>query len=100
MSYVDYVKYCAYQESQSSIVARLKRAYLTLPESHRDIRDSYEKINKRGKKRDKFFSMMWKGITGLWTILKLRYKLSCSWVESDDEASIEWSGAHFGGDDA
>lgn len=57
----NYENYEADQQTQGVTIAMLERAYLSLAESHRDLWDSYEEMNKKEKKRDKFFSKMWKG---------------------------------------
>lgn len=55
MAQSDYERYFEDQKMQGVNIARLQRAYSFLGESHRELMDSYKKIKKREKKRDKFF---------------------------------------------
>lgn len=101
-SYVSHSEYEKYQEDQKkkkATVSKLERAYSVVVESGKDLQDSYEKIRKREKKRDNFFRKIWKGVKGLWRVLKPCDKLPSSRVESDKEAPTEWSDAGAGGDD-
>lgn len=50
MSLTDYEKYKKEQETQGATMARIEKEYSTLPESHRELQDSLEKMNKREKK--------------------------------------------------
>lgn len=38
--------------------------------SHKEFSKSHEMMKIRKKKRDKFFTRMWKGVKGLWKVLK------------------------------
>ncbi|KAF3658082.1 hypothetical protein FXO38_13380 [Capsicum annuum] len=67
---------------------------------HRELRDFHEKMVKRDKKRNKFFTNMWKGVKGFWKILKPRDRLPSSRVDIDAEAPVELSGHEDTDDDA
>lgn len=45
----------------------------------------------REKNRDEFFTKIWKGVKGLWKVLKPQSRLPISWVDSDDKDLDEWS---------
>lgn len=69
------MKYKKEEKKQGVTIVRIEWAYLELAESHRELRSSYEMIKKREKRKDKFFSKMWKGVKGQWNILKPLEKL-------------------------
>lgn len=64
-----------------------------MAQSYRDLKESHEKIVKREKKREKFFTKIWKGVKGTFKVLKPKEQLPSLRFESDDEAPAEWSSA-------
>lgn len=44
-------------------------------ESYGKLRASHEKMKKKEKKKDKFFSNMWKRVKGLWKVIKPQDRL-------------------------
>lgn len=68
----------------------MERFYLDLDTSHRDLRESYKKMVKTEKKRDKFFNKLWKGVKGIIKVLKPNDQLHSPRLESDDEAPAYW----------
>lgn len=80
------VMYLEDQSTQGATIKRLEMAYSSLAESHRGLRDSHKKMKKRKNKRDKFFTKIWKGVRGLWKVLKPRDSLDTSKDDINDEA--------------
>lgn len=79
------------QKAQGSTISRIKQSYSALEWSHRDLRDSHNKMKRRGKKRDKFFTRMWEGVKGLWKVLNPQYRLPYPREDMDDDTSSRWS---------
>ncbi|KAF3628034.1 hypothetical protein FXO38_28453 [Capsicum annuum] len=76
--------YKIYQEEkkkQEATVARLERAYSLLAKSHRDLKESYDNMKNTEKKRDKFFTKIWKRVKGLWKVLKPYDRFTSAQVE-------------------
>ncbi|KAJ8544704.1 hypothetical protein K7X08_017287 [Anisodus acutangulus] len=48
-------------------------------------------MRKREKKRDKFFTRMWKGVKGIWKVLKPKESLRSTRPEVDNDAPVQWS---------
>ncbi|KAK6773809.1 hypothetical protein RDI58_029048 [Solanum bulbocastanum] len=72
-SYVPQSEFDAYlsdQGKQKYQLANLEKAYASLANSHGELSMSYGKMNKQEKSRYKFFTRMWKGVKGLWKVLK------------------------------
>lgn len=78
------------QEKQGAKVASLEREYSTLTSSHRDLKDSYEKMVNREKKKDKFFKKMWKWVKVIFKFLKPNHTFPSPKSDSEDEAPTEW----------
>lgn len=100
VSRVDYDEYNKEQKKQKTTIDQLEEAYSSFVASHQDLRRAHEKIITRDKKRDKFFTKMWKGVKGLWKVLKPQRRLPIYWVESDNDSPSEWSDIEEDGDDA
>ena len=48
---------------------KIGEAYTISEESHDKLSISHVKIKKQVKSRDKFFTLIWKEVKGLWTVL-------------------------------
>lgn len=59
-----------------------------------------EKMVNREKKRDKFYTKMWKGVKEIFKLFKPKNWLPFPRFESDDEAPTKLSTTYDGGDDA
>ncbi|KAL3330165.1 hypothetical protein AABB24_034161 [Solanum stoloniferum] len=94
VSYVPQSEFDAYfkdQRKQKAQLANLEKAYADLAKSHGELRISHSKMRKREKSREKFFTRMWKGVKGLWKVLKANESLPISRPEEDGHEPTAWS---------
>lgn len=84
---------------QVDTISKLEKVYSSLVKSHQNLWIEHEKLVTGEKKRDKFFIKKWKGVMGLWKVLKPLDRLPSSQVEIDDEATVEWTDLKENGDD-
>lgn len=78
------------QKEQGVIISRIEREYSFLEQSHQSLRESYDKMRRREKKKDKFFTCMWKGVKGPWKVLKPKERLSSPRTDSNNEILTRW----------
>lgn len=62
MLQTNFKRFLANHKDHGETISRLEWAQSSLAWSHQELRDSYDKIRIREKKRDIFFSHMWKGV--------------------------------------
>ncbi|KAK6782159.1 hypothetical protein RDI58_019955 [Solanum bulbocastanum] len=73
---VSYVPQCEFddylrdQRKQKAWLKNLEKIYAGLAKSNSKLSISHSKMKKREKNRYKFFTGMWKGVIGLWKVLK------------------------------
>ncbi|KAH0709288.1 hypothetical protein KY284_010715 [Solanum tuberosum] len=79
--------YVPQSEFDASQFANLEKAYASLAQSHGESSISHSKIKKREKSRDKFFTRMWKGVKGLWNVLKANKPLPTSRTDEEEDES-------------
>uniref|UniRef100_M1DX14 Uncharacterized protein n=1 Tax=Solanum tuberosum TaxID=4113 RepID=M1DX14_SOLTU len=79
--------YVPQSEFDASQFANLEKAYASLAQSHGELSISHSKIKKREKSRDKFFTRMWKGVKGLWNVLKANKPLPTSRTDEEEDES-------------
>ncbi|XP_047251369.1 DNA-directed RNA polymerase II subunit RPB3-like [Capsicum annuum] len=87
----DFERFLENQKTQRATISKLEGSYSSLAQSHWDLRDSYNKMCKRKKKRDKSFTCIWKGVKGLWKVLKLRERIFSPREDTNDEDPTRWS---------
>jgi len=63
----------------------------SLSTSHAKLANAHTRMKIREKKRDKFFTRMWKGVKGLWKGLKPQESVPSIETEDDDDAPVHWS---------
>ncbi|KAH0642234.1 hypothetical protein KY290_033830 [Solanum tuberosum] len=94
VSYVPQSEFDAYfkdQRKQKARLANLEKAYADLAKSHGELSISHSKMKKWEKSREKFFTRMWKGVKGLWKVLKANESLPISRPEEDGHEPAAWS---------
>nr|XP_033515315.1 uncharacterized protein LOC117279819 [Nicotiana tomentosiformis] len=91
-------KYLDDQKKQGYHLKKLEKAYTdlatvhgTLSTSHAKLENAHTRMKKKEKKRDKFFSHVWKGVKGIWKVLKPQELVPSTKPEDDDDAPIHWS---------
>ncbi|KAH0644970.1 hypothetical protein KY284_032854 [Solanum tuberosum] len=79
------------QRKQKARLANLEKAYADLAKSHGELSISHSKMKKWEKSKEKFFTRMWKGVKGLWKVLKASESLPISRPEEDGHEPAAWS---------
>ncbi|KAH0665270.1 hypothetical protein KY290_027542 [Solanum tuberosum] len=86
VSYVPQSEFDIYLKVQ---LANLEKAYAGLAKSHVELSISYNKMKKQEKSINKFFTRMWKGVKGLWKVLKANEPLlTLRLGENGDELDV------------
>lgn len=75
------------QNKQRAFTSKLEQAYTSLDIEHQKLSEYHANIRRRENKRDKFFNGIWKGVKGLWKVLKPRVKLPSISPKADDDIS-------------
>lgn len=69
----------------------MEKAYVDLAKSHGELIRSHDKIKKRVKKRDKFFTRTWKGVKRLWKVLNANELFPSSRLDESVDVPTVWS---------
>lgn len=93
----DFQKYINDQKKKGDHLKALEKAYRELTKKHGELstshgilEKSHTRMVKREKKRDKFFTRMWKGVKGIWKVLKPQDRLPSSRAVDPDDVPTEW----------
>ncbi|KAK6782020.1 hypothetical protein RDI58_019816 [Solanum bulbocastanum] len=82
---------------QNTQLTNLEKAYAGLAKLHGELSIIHNKMKKREKSRDKFFTQMWKRVQCLWKVLKVTEPPLISRPEGDGDELDTWS--NDGGDE-
>ncbi|KAG5610028.1 hypothetical protein H5410_021309 [Solanum commersonii] len=79
----EFYGYVRDQRNQKAQFASFKNSYARLAKSHGELSISNGKMKKQEKSRHKFFTRIWKGVKGLWEVLKANEPLPTSRLDED-----------------
>ncbi|KAH0679073.1 hypothetical protein KY284_020158 [Solanum tuberosum] len=78
------------KEIEKAHLSGLEKAYTDLAKSHGNFSRFHEKMKKREKKRDKMFTLIWKGVKGLWKFIREIDPLPLSTLDESNDVSVHW----------